>query len=39
MFLATGGRIGYFGGDVKKLVDDIAELKYDTYLCISLVWN
>ena len=27
MFLATGGRIGYFGGDVKKLVDDIAELK------------
>ncbi len=27
MFLSVGARIGYFQGDVKKLVDDIAALK------------
>ena len=27
MFLSVGARIGYFQGDVKKLVDDIATLR------------
>ena len=27
MFLSVGGRIGYFQGDPRKLVDDIAELR------------
>ena len=27
MFLSVGARIGYYQGDVRKLVDDIAALK------------
>ena len=27
MFLSVGARIGYFQGDVKKLVDDISTLR------------
>ena len=27
MFLSVGGRIGYFQGDPRKLVDDIGELR------------
>jgi long-chain acyl-CoA synthetase len=27
MFLSVGARIGYFQGDVRKLVDDIGALK------------
>ena len=32
MFLSVGGRIGYFQGDPRKLVDDIGELKPTIFL-------
>lgn len=32
MFLSIGGRIGYFQGDPRKLVDDIGELRPTIFL-------
>ena len=39
MFLSVGARIGYFQGDVKKLVDDISTLRPTLFIgapCDSL---
>ena len=35
MFLSVGARIGYFQGDVKKLVDDISTLRPTLFIGAS----
>ncbi|KAK9828036.1 hypothetical protein WJX81_003948 [Elliptochloris bilobata] len=39
MFLSVGGRIGYFQGDPRKLVDDIGELKPTIFLGVPRVFD
>jgi long-chain acyl-CoA synthetase len=37
--LATGGRIGYFGGDVQKIKEDIATLKPTFFTSVPRLYN
>lgn len=37
--LSYGGAIGYFSGDVKKLVDDISALKPTVFIGVPRVWD
>lgn len=39
MFLSVGARIGYFQGDVRKLVDDIGALKPTLFIGVPRVFD